>query len=410
MFSRFPDWGYFDHPPMVAWWIILGSWAGGELGVRLASVIFWALGGWLFVQLAQPAPATAAVLWYALLPLSSFIGFLAIPDAPLCFFTLAFLYALERYLRENTLLSGAAVAVTAAGLLYSKYHGLLIIGTAVLANLQWVRTRRFWGCALFGLVLLMPHLYWQWSHGWVSVTYHLSGHGRDYQFEWWRVAEFIGTQLVLPGILLGPWAWAQFAKTPATTPFERTLKAIVLVTVGFFFLSVFRTKVHWNWTSAAYLALAVFLLRRNVHPLMGKVPATLMAISLVLTIMFRVYLAQPISGLPNSRIIMETHGWKVWTESLMKDYPDCRWTANNYKVASKLSFYSGVTVPSLNIRSRPNQFDLWELEQPYLEQEVCHLDDQYLFPGVALRTPQGKPMTLVRGISLGTLRKLKTPF
>ena len=28
MCSRFPDWGYFDHPPMVAWWVILGSWAG----------------------------------------------------------------------------------------------------------------------------------------------------------------------------------------------------------------------------------------------------------------------------------------------------------------------------------------------------------------------------------------------
>jgi len=415
MFSRFPDWGYFDHPPMVAWWIILGSWAGGELGVRLASLICWTLGGWLFVQLARPAPATAAVLWYALLPLSSFSSFLALPDAPLCFFTLAFLYALERYLRENTWLSGAAMAVTAAGLLYSKYHGVLIIGTAVLANLPWVRTRRFWACALFGLLLLIPHLYWQWSHGWVSVTYHFFERGRDYQFDWFRVVKFIGTQLVLPGLLLGPWAWTQFAKTPATTPFERTLKAIVWVTVGFFFLSVFRTKVHWNWTSAAYLALAVFLLRRNVHPLMGKLPATLMAISLVLLIMFRLFAALPISGLPIAGFKVagfraKTHGWKVWTESLMKDYPECRWTANSYQVASKFSFYSGVMVPSLNIRSRPNQFDFWELEQPYLEQEVCHLDDQQLFPGVALLSPEGRPLTLVKGSSVETLRKMKTPF
>jgi hypothetical protein len=355
------------------------------------------------------------VLWYALLPLSSFSSFLALPDAPLCFFTLAFLYALERYLRENTLLSGAAVAVAAAGLLYSKYHGLLIIGTAVLANLPWVRTRRFWACALFGLVLLMPHLYWQWSHGWVSVTYHFFERGRDYQVDWFRVVKFIGTQLVLPGLLLGPWAWTQFAKTPATTPFERTLKAIVWVTVGFFFLSVFRTKVEGNWTIAAYLALAVFLLRRNVHPLMEKVPATLMAISLVLLIMFRVFAALPISGLPIAGFKVagfraKTHGWKVWTESLMKDYPECRWTANSYQVASKFSFYSGVMVPSLNIRSRPNQFDFWELEQPYLEQEVCHLDDQQLFPGVALLSPEGRPLTLVKGSSVETLRKMKTPF
>ncbi len=187
----------------------------------------------------------------------------------------------------------------------------------------------------------------------------------------------------------------------------------MLVTVGFFFLSVFRTKVQWNWTNAAYLALAVFLLRRNVHPLMGKVPATLMAISLVLMIMFRVFAAQPISMLPNCRFQVagfraETHGWKVWTESLMKDYPECRWTANSYNVASKLSFYSGVMVPSLNIRSRPNQFDFWALERPYLEQEVCHLDDRHVFPGVALQIPRGRTVTLVKGISLGTLLKMKT--
>jgi hypothetical protein len=147
---------------------------------------------------------------------------------------------------------------------------------------------------------------------------------------------------------------------------------------------------------------------------MGKVPATLMAISLVLLIMFRVFSTLPISGLPIAGFKVagfktKTHGWKVWTESLMKDYPECRWTANSYTVASKLSFYSGVMVPSLNIRSRPNQFDFWELEQPDLEQEVCHLDDQQLFPGVALRTPEGRTLTLVKGISVGTLRKMKTP-
>ena len=140
---------------------------------------------------------------------------------------------------------------------------------------------------------------------------------------------------------------------------------------------------------------------------MGKVPATLMAISLVLTIMFRVFLAQPISMLPNSRVIAETHGWRCG-RGLMKNYPECRWTANSYKIASKLSFYSGVMVPSLNIRNRPNQFDFWEFEQPDLEQEVCHLDDRNVFPGVALRIPRGGTLTLVKGISVGTLLKMKT--
>ena len=35
IYSQFPSWGYYDHPPMVAWLISLGSWLGhSELAVR----------------------------------------------------------------------------------------------------------------------------------------------------------------------------------------------------------------------------------------------------------------------------------------------------------------------------------------------------------------------------------------
>ncbi|MFM2266787.1 MAG: hypothetical protein RL757_228, partial [Bacteroidota bacterium] len=32
------DWGYFDHPPMIALFVRMGLWLGGALGVRLMSV------------------------------------------------------------------------------------------------------------------------------------------------------------------------------------------------------------------------------------------------------------------------------------------------------------------------------------------------------------------------------------
>ena len=34
--SRFPSWSYYDHPPMGAWWIALGTWVFGAnpFGIR----------------------------------------------------------------------------------------------------------------------------------------------------------------------------------------------------------------------------------------------------------------------------------------------------------------------------------------------------------------------------------------
>ncbi|MEJ2584411.1 MAG: glycosyltransferase family 39 protein, partial [Robiginitalea sp.] len=39
-YAQNPAWGYFDHPPMVAWMIALGTWlVDNELGVRLLSCL-----------------------------------------------------------------------------------------------------------------------------------------------------------------------------------------------------------------------------------------------------------------------------------------------------------------------------------------------------------------------------------
>ena len=42
MYSKFLDWGYFDHPPMVALYIFISDiFFSGELGVRFMSSIFY---------------------------------------------------------------------------------------------------------------------------------------------------------------------------------------------------------------------------------------------------------------------------------------------------------------------------------------------------------------------------------
>src|SRR5437588_112836 len=66
-----PALGYYDHPPMVAWWIWLGSHLVGDdpLGVRLIAILSSTLTSFLVFDLTRLAGATGsdaerAGIWY----------------------------------------------------------------------------------------------------------------------------------------------------------------------------------------------------------------------------------------------------------------------------------------------------------------------------------------------------------
>ena len=101
-FSQHLDWGYFDHPPMVALLVWLSSWLPGGLGVRFFATLLQPLYLWLFWRLIRPSDATYrdAVAYFLICfsqPLLQLYGFLAVPDAPLMMFTVLFLWAFKRF-------------------------------------------------------------------------------------------------------------------------------------------------------------------------------------------------------------------------------------------------------------------------------------------------------------------------
>src|SRR5688572_17802734 len=87
-YSRFIQWGYFDHPPMIALMIRAGyELVPNELGVRLFSVILITLTiGILFRLSKVENQKLFALLIFSIFPFHLF-GFTSMPDSPLLFFT-----------------------------------------------------------------------------------------------------------------------------------------------------------------------------------------------------------------------------------------------------------------------------------------------------------------------------------
>lgn len=103
MYSRFPAFGYFDHPPVIAFFIRAGyALFDNTLGVRLFTVITeigTLLICWQLITIPGKEKHRAAFwLLAAAIPVLQVYGFIATPDSPLLFFAALFLLCYRRFL------------------------------------------------------------------------------------------------------------------------------------------------------------------------------------------------------------------------------------------------------------------------------------------------------------------------
>jgi len=262
-------WGYFDHPPMVGLMIYLSNlFFDGNLSIRFMTVILQAGTLWFAWKLTdEKAPdARKAITFFILcgsLVMFQVYGFITTPDAPFLFFTAFFLWSYKKFLEKESPVAVLLLAVSMAGLIYSKYHAVLLIGLILLSNPKLLLRYRFWLAGVIALIVLAPHIYWQVSKDFPSIKYHLSD--RNNGFEWPCFLGYIPNQMaVFNPLTLGAVVYL-LIKQKAHTIFERGLYFIIIGFIGFFWvLSTYR-YVEPHWTIAASIPMIALLYRRSMQ-------------------------------------------------------------------------------------------------------------------------------------------------
>lgn len=251
MFARDLAWGYFDHPPMTALLVKLGDFLGGELGVRffftlLQPLYLYLL--WLVVKPERPERKDVSlfVLLAAAMPILQLYGFLAVPDGPLMFFTALLLYCYKKFTETNSWLTALALGAAVAGLAYSKYQGALVVVLLVLSNLRLLKNPKVYLAGLFALLLMLPHLIWQYQHDWVSFRYHLVT--RNGSFHLGYVIEYLLNLLAIFNPFLFPlFILAWWKHRHDSEPVWKGLNWISAGFILFFLASTFRGYVQPQW-------------------------------------------------------------------------------------------------------------------------------------------------------------------
>jgi 4-amino-4-deoxy-L-arabinose transferase-like glycosyltransferase len=187
LFTVFPSWSYFDHPPMTMWveWLgltVCGGWVH-PLSLRLGFVLLITGSTWLMARITArwygAWPGFYAALLLNLTIYYGGAGAFALPDPPLLFFALLTIWTLGKAMIDEPerTLPWVWVGLAFAGTLVSKYHAIFLPMGAALYIAATPGARRLLGrpgpylALAIGSLGFAPVLIWNAQNGWLSFVF-----------------------------------------------------------------------------------------------------------------------------------------------------------------------------------------------------------------------------------------------
>ncbi len=270
LWAQAPALGYYDHPPMIAWWVWTGVRLAGDdpLGVRLLPCLACAASSLLVWGLARRlcdsrAIAARSVVWFNATLLVAAGGMLAVPDAAASLFWLLCLWAAARAWQDR--LGGgwwlaAGVAAGLAGL--SKYSSLFLGPGMFLWLASTAEGRRRlaspgpWlalvaAAALFGL-----NIEWNATHRWLTFAKQF-GRIAPHRFDPRFVVELLLGQALLLNPLIAVFVLRGLAKADGPRRWLGLLIATGAPFALYLCVHSLHDRVQAHWPAPLYPSLAI---------------------------------------------------------------------------------------------------------------------------------------------------------
>jgi len=251
---------------------------------------------------------------------------------------------------------------------YSKYHGGILILLSILLNLKLLKNKKLYASGLLSLLIISPHIYWQYQHDFVTFKYHLFDRA-DIRFKLKNIVGYIfGSTLVLNPALLLLLLW--FIKVKKFK-IDKEIKFYANIIAGFllfFFIYAFRSKIEPHWVAFAMIPLVIVLhsIIITFHQFI-KIVKNIIYVSITAMVIMRILV---ILDLP---IQSEFHKEGREFFNNISEVAGNQNIAfmNSYQKAAKYSYYTGKDAYSLNnTYYRKNPYDFWDYGSKFHNKDV----------------------------------------
>jgi len=298
--GKYPDYGYYDHTPMVAWMLSpLLAVSDAAIWLRLPAVLILTAIGWIIYQLLkdrQPEKAAYAAMLYLLLPVNV-VGVLMTTDTPLILWS--FLSALCFYqAQRNDSFIWYGLAGLFLGLAFlSKFFAVLLGFAYLLYLILFVRRgiRPYLGLLILFAACLPAiglNLYWNYHNCWNNYLFNLFNRTSGQQFAYGNLWKYLVTlaYLVTPPILYYLFKHYRPILQGMRRGGEGVFWGLFLLPMVFFLLLAPWKSIglHWflSFVPFLFIALAAVLSKKELmHCLHFMLPFTIVHIVALLVIL-----------------------------------------------------------------------------------------------------------------------------
>lgn len=404
-YSQNLDWSYFDHPPMAAYSIWLGTNIFGDniFGVKFMAVVWYLL---TIILLSKTVSRFAesylpdqnknvlAFLSVILLNLTLFAHIYAItivPDTPLIFFWLLVIYCVqERIITGNKnwwYLAGIAFGFG----LVSKYTAVVIIGAIFFFFLFSSKYRKElispypYLAIIIGFVIFAPVIYWNYERGWASFLFQSAERAdtvRSLRITY--ILQLFASQLFILTPLIFVYLFksvSSIIKNWKTTQNLHLYFWSAIVILGGFTLVSLTSLVKLNWLLPGFLPLLAIIVLQYTESFINPKKIVRVGVWFSILLVFVGHLVLVVPNIP----LGNGNTWSGWEDAAKRVYDIQQKNggnekvfifSNGYKAASLIKFYlpdQQNTYAENIYGKRALQFDYWGVPEKLIGKDALYV-------------------------------------
>ncbi len=368
-YSLHPDFSYFDHPPVAAYSIWLGTHLFGDnfFGVKFMAVVWSALTMTILYATAREfvnafvkelnadAVAFLSLLLYSLTIFGHLYAVTLVPDTPLLFFWILTVYFVQKVLITGNRKYWYAAGVALGFGLTSKYTAVVLLGSVFFFFLFSKKYRREiftpypYVATLLAFVVFSPVIYWNAEHNWASFLFQSVNRAEHdtHPLQTKYIVQLFFSQL----FMLTPLIFIYFSKAifriiknwRAFEKFHLLFWSAIVIITGFTLVSL-TSLVKMNWLLPGYLTLLIIIAAMFYDKFTKPTKAIKFGAYFSLFLIVTAYSIMLVPNVP----LGEGNTWSGWEDAAQKikeiqkekgGAKECFLFANSYKSASLLKFY-----------------------------------------------------------------------